>query len=151
LKIWYADSGKLYADLSGYSVQAIAFSPDSTVIAAGTSDEDQNSIRLWDVKTLQVIKSLPSDTGFALDLAFSPDGKWLAGITNDNITQIWDTATGAKIASLCTTWGWNSRAGVAFSPDGKMLVATYDRQAILWDTATWSPTAILGNHLNRIE
>src|SRR5436190_1203028 len=39
-------------------------------------------------------------TGWAIMVAFSPDGKQLATAGNDNLIRIWDPATGRQIREL---------------------------------------------------
>ena len=71
-------------------------------------------------------------------LAYSPDGKLLAGGCEDGTIRLWDTATGTVAATLATK-GTEVRH-VLFSPDGKTLAtgATfgYGSKVELWDVTT---------------
>src|SRR5262249_977226 len=50
---------------------------------------------------------------------FSPDGRRLASVAEDNLARLWDAATGAL---LVTCRGHTSKVlGAAFSPDGARL------------------------------
>jgi WD40 repeat protein len=103
-------------------VTALAFSPDSKVLASG----GDGTVRLWDVATSKTIHILPK-AGFAP--AFSPDGKTLASC-GDRRILLWDVASGKKIATIFA--GFPVHA-VMFSPDGKTLSAIEKNWIVVWD------------------
>ncbi|MFI5960175.1 WD40 repeat domain-containing serine/threonine protein kinase [Cryptosporangium sp. NPDC051539] len=78
-------------------------------------------------------------TGFAGTLnavAYSPNGKLVAGAGSDGKVRLWDTGTGTPAAPAFTghTDGVNA---VAFSPDGRTLAtAGGDRTIRLWNVQT---------------
>jgi len=63
---------------------------------------------------------------------FSPDGKKVVTASGDNTAQIWDVATGERLAFL---QGHEDSVRYAeFSPDGKMVVtASRDHTAKIWE------------------
>src|SRR5262249_60828522 len=72
-----------------------------------------------------------------LEVAFSPDGKRLAGISRD-VIKLWDAEAGRGILTLrgATQRYWDSpfNPRVAFSPDGAQLAGTnWDESFSLWD------------------
>jgi WD40 repeat protein/predicted Ser/Thr protein kinase len=68
-------------------------------------------------------------------LAFSPDGRRVAGACEDGVSRIWDSATGA-LRLECR--GHRSKVlSVAFRPDGQRLVtSSADGTVRQWDPAT---------------
>ncbi len=73
--------------------------------------------------------------GVGSSVAYSPDGRRLAGPSDDNTVKVWDAQTGQE---LLTFKGHTDEAfSVAFSPDGKRLASTaYDKTVKVWDGQT---------------
>ena len=68
-----------------------------------------------------------------ISLAFSPDGKRLAGGKAQKLA-IWDAATGKQLHFLA--WHTGIIESLAFSPDGKTLATgSTDHHIKLWDLA----------------
>ncbi len=111
-------------------IGAIAFNPTGRVLAI--SCDDQNVV-LWDIDTnLELLRiKLPSS---AMNLAFSPDGKTLAGALISGIAMIWSSADGASLHVLGTP-GSNATA-VAFTPNGKILAVCRREGISLWESVT---------------
>ncbi len=77
------DLGRLEGHLE--SVVSISFSPDGRFLATGSYD---HSVRLWDVKKLEEIATIPlKERAYSVD--FSPDGRWLTAGTGDNRVWVW--------------------------------------------------------------
>ena len=67
------------------------------------------------------------------DIAFSPDGEWIATASDDKTGKVWNAATGDLIATM-THESWVN--AVAFSPDGKRVAtASEDKTAKVWNAA----------------
>ena len=100
------------------SVLAVAFSPDSRMLASGSSD---NSARVWSVPEGKPI-ARPLDLHRpVIDIGFSADGKDLA-TWEDNLVRLWTLPKeGASVVYLPMD-GEHSLA--AFSPDGRLAIPT---------------------------
>ena len=130
IKIWDAQTGQFLMKLSGHRwVESITFSLDGQLIASAGGEDD--TVRLWNARTGEVLRTLSATRDRVKSVAFSPDAKWVAAGIHSNYgssAQIWETATG----QLLHTIGDPGGEAVAFSPDGRWL-ATGTR---LWDAGT---------------
>ena len=155
IRLWDATTGKKLTTLSGHAVEnqdpsldthvlALAFSPDGTRLASGSTD---TTVRLWNTATPNDAPiTLREHTGWVNVLTFSPDGKLLASGGTDKTVQLWDVATGEPLTTL--TGHLSGIAALTFSPDGSTLASgSTDGTIRFWDTATGAPlsTRITGH------
>jgi WD40 repeat protein len=78
----------------GKAVYGVAFSPDSTTLAAGSA---AGKVQLWNVGDPRHLarsgRALTGPTNWVNSVAFSPDGRSLAAGSSDGNAWIWDLAT----------------------------------------------------------
>ncbi|MEO6391422.1 MAG: caspase family protein [Pyrinomonadaceae bacterium] len=85
-------------------------------------------------------------TGAVSSIAFSPDGKTLAGASNDDLIKLWDVATGRELRSFA------GNAPIAFRNDGRTLAWISDNTAIkLWDIVSGNELRILSGHTKSVR
>jgi WD40 repeat protein/uncharacterized caspase-like protein len=114
------------------TIIAISFSPDGRYIAAGAEDK---MVKVWEVATGSMVRTLAGHRELVWSVSFSPDGKYIASASQDETAKIWSAETGQCIHTL----KGHTRAvyWVAFSPDGKYLVSgSNDGDIKLWDIKT---------------
>jgi WD40 repeat protein len=76
------------ASLQIHAVGALAMSPDRRFIALARTDH--NYIELWDTASASRRGVLNGHEGAVTDLAFSPDGRFLASGSDDTTILVWD-------------------------------------------------------------
>lgn len=87
------------------------------------------------MQTSQLQRILTGHTDGINDVAFSPDGRLLATVSQDTDIKLWDIATGQAIGTL--TLHAQPINAVAFSPDGRILATGGDDGfIILWNVET---------------
>ncbi|MHB9024511.1 MAG: Ig-like domain-containing protein [Armatimonadota bacterium] len=119
LTLWRRTDGVQLFDFSTPRTYAIAFSADSTMVAAGDND---GHVRIYDTSTGSTLQNLNPQTGTVRGVAFSPDGSLIAVAGNSRAT-IWDVATGSRLLNLSDGTAWqDGAAGVCFSPDASTLL-----------------------------
>jgi mono/diheme cytochrome c family protein len=114
---------------SNDSVFAVAFSPDSRLVAAAGADR---AIRIWEVESGKPLATIEDHADWVLDLAFSPDGKTLASASRDKTSKVFDVE---KKESLVTFPGHAETVyTVGFAPDGKSIATGGgDNQIRIWN------------------
>lgn len=140
-KIWNISTGNLLDILhSEKIVDAITFSPISHILAIAARDMDNNiSVHIWDIENWREITDLTVISSYELnDLAFDPNGLYLASGGEDGIIRIWQTDNWALTTTLR---GGSDIQTVTFSPDGKLLASKSRGALILWRVERWNRVA----------
>jgi WD40 repeat protein len=107
----------------------VAFSPDGQRLVTGGEEQ---TVKVWDVKTAQLIHTLPGHTGDVYCVAVSPDGYWIASAGIDTTIRLWDAETYKPLHKLRGHTG--VICSLAFSPDSRLLVSgSRDRTVRVWD------------------
>ena len=75
----------------------VAFSPDSRLVARGSRD---NRVRLWDVKTGELHRSMAGHTRQVNSVAFSPDGTMLASGDTGGGALLWEQTAPPTLATI---------------------------------------------------
>ncbi|MCC6164853.1 MAG: hypothetical protein IT182_16010 [Acidobacteria bacterium] len=100
-----------------HTVYEVVFSADGTLIVTGSGD---NTVRVWDRKTLSTISVLTGHADRVWSVDISPDGRRIASASSDGTVKIWSVSTGRELVSLRGPTAWRH---VRFSPDGEKLAA----------------------------
>ncbi len=123
VRVWFARSGELLRTIAdGREVGAVQFSDDERLLAVDYEvvKYEKGALKIFDVDSWKVRYDI-ADGPPVWSLAFSPDGRHLAG-GSGLAAYVWDAATG-KLTDISPPFG--DSASPVFSPDGKW-VATAD-------------------------
>ncbi len=127
------------AGFGGQRIKSLAFSPDGQLLAA---TDTSGGFNLWSTATRRPIDTQLSGQSVSNAIAFSPDGDTIA-VGESGEISLWDTDSGSMDDTIEVP-GNGSVGPVAYSPDGKLLVAALpDGRIGLWGADTQRRLGIL--------
>jgi WD40 repeat protein len=123
-------------------ITSVAVSPDGQRALTGSYDE---TIKLWDIASGQLLKSYGAHSSHVASVAFSPDGQSFVSGDEDGTLKVWAIQEGApRLTCPAHELGVTS---VAFSPDGhSALSGGNDNKLKLWDFAQCQPLKTFVGH-----
>ncbi|WP_044552882.1 caspase family protein [Azospirillum lipoferum] len=145
LRLWARDGGEplgvlrvpMEAGDEG-ALYAVALSADGSLAVAagntGASWGDGVTLYLFDVKAQRLKARLPGQPQVLNDLAFSPDGRFVAGAFGGTAgIRVWDSSSFKLVAEDAA---YEARvSALAFAPDGRLATASFDGNVRVYDTA----------------
>jgi WD40 repeat protein len=147
---WDVATGQVLPQLaaSDGKVFSVVVSPDRKLLASARSDTDTTTVSLWDIAKGRKRQTLRFPF-WLFSIAFSPDGRIMAGACRDKTAKLWDAATGYVLRSFAGHT--DAVFSVAFSPDGRTLATGSADQTIkLWDLATGRELRTLQGHSGEV-
>ncbi len=141
----------------GRPLRTAAFSQDGTYLAISGSE-------VWDMASLQLVKSVPEGDSPCTSLLLAAEGKLLVCGSRDEGIYIRDVETGKTVRSFSREFvaGHVSTASLALSADGKLIAAGPGQRAFssgdvgretgihVWDAASGKLRFILRGHEDNV-
>lgn len=129
----------IVAVMSGHTagVRSLRFSQDGKLLLTAGND---NTLRVWDLASGMLRKTLRGHAGQVTSCAVAPDGQQVLTGSYDHQVKIWNIAgyEESRIFQGQVVQGHNDAIlSAVFSPDGRqILTASRDRTARAWDVTT---------------
>lgn len=129
-------------------VYSVTFSPDGYLLVTG---DRTRTARVWQMMTEEKILELKDHAGWVTEVAFSPDGRYLATLAGSQV-RLYDITSGELVRTL--TDDSQQLHSLAWFPDGTRLIAggiNYDQSpyrgiARVWDVSNGQLVFSLEGH-----
>jgi len=153
---WYYLWGQSHADLMTLKAHSAAVfaavpSPDGRLLVTTSRDK---TIKIWDMKTWRLLKTIAKQAHTVTCAAFSPDGKSFVTGCADRTARIWETSTGRELLTITipSVTGHGMVISLCLSPDGKRLATTsWNDEVPIWDIRTGRQLLSLVGHIGRVD
>ncbi len=132
-------------------INQIAFSPDSQIIVAATTNfaQSEGLAEAWSVPNGKRLPPFRGHQRMLHSVAFGPDGRHLATTSYDQTVKIWNVADRKVLHTLDRHRG--PVTGVAFAPSGlRLATAGVDGTVRLWDVATGTLQDTIRGHTSPV-
>jgi WD40 repeat protein len=146
VRLWEVGTWRPVRDVKTRGLDCLAFSPDGKRLA--TAYESMTGVEVHDVETGRLLYT-PVDRkggaglgGHGAYLAWSPDGRRLACVTDRTALRLWDAATGQEALALPASGASYGR--LLFSPDGGRLAWLHGDGLTVWDGTPLPPERLYG-------
>jgi serine/threonine protein kinase/WD40 repeat protein len=118
--------------------RALAFSPEGSRLAIASETGFTPGFALvWELEDDRGIQTLRGLLGPVEKTIISPDGRFVAALSDDWQVAIWDRTAGRLLHVFNPPTGaFADNAALAFDPAGRRLAYAARREAMLWDVET---------------
>ena len=155
-RVWEVETGICLRSLPGHTnlVASVAFTPQTDAAALSKTNfnepllvtaSDDQTLKLWNIRTGECVRSLWGHQSWVQSVSFSPDGQFLVSGSRDQTVKLWDYRTGECLRTL---EGHTHRVkAISIHPQGTMIASASDDQTVkLWDVVTGDCLHTLHGH-----
>jgi WD40 repeat protein len=142
IRLWDTHAWSLVRTLTRHNtylwwIPALSISPDGRLLAS-TDGYIGRTIKLWDLRSGRVIRTLVGPEWQVNAVAFSPDGRLLASGGQDYTLRLWDVPAGTLRRTITRTDFDQIGFGksIAWSPDGHTIASATGKWIVVWDADT---------------
>jgi WD40 repeat protein len=129
------------------AVRTVSCSSGSSLALSGSTD---GTLKLWDVATGKVKRTVEAHSGWVQSVALSGDGTRAVSASSEATLRVWDTASGRLVRTLAGHAA--AVRSVALSTDGELaLSGSSDRTLKLWDTTTGALLETMAGHMGAVR
>lgn len=127
--------------LTGHTapITQVQISPDDSLLISASADK---TIRLWNISTGELIRTIAGHNERVTALSFSPDRESFASASTDRTIKIWSIEGDLRTILQGHT---NEVTTIAYSSTGRLASGSADNTVRLWDLDRKTST-ILGKH-----
>ena len=147
IRLWRLDQERPFYTLVHLDnlIHAVAISLDGQLLASG---DDRGTIKLWSLKTYQLVRTLVGHSGTVSSLVFTPDGTLISG-SHDRTIKLWGASTGGLVRTLTGHTDWVN--AVAINPDGDTLASGGKDGIKLWQISSGELINTLTGHTDWVS
>jgi eukaryotic-like serine/threonine-protein kinase len=133
-------------------IGATASTDGHYLATASMRGPESQPVLLWDLATQKAATLATSFWLRAGSIAFSPDNKWLAFVSQLDGLRLWDVNACSEVTNLPAAYLTEGPLGIAFSPDSRTFAYSENNSGaiVLWDIASRSVTNRLTGHQGHV-
>jgi WD40 repeat protein/tetratricopeptide (TPR) repeat protein len=131
-------------------VTSVAVSSNGELIASGSQD---NTVKVWDARTGQELRTLKGHTNPVTSVVFSSDGGRIVSSSEFGPVKVHDARTGKELLTLTGTYTGTSGtvSSLAVSSDGGcVVIGSQDGTVTVWDARAGKKLLTFKGHPSRV-
>ncbi len=138
VKLWDAATGRLLLDIRVHDLTTgLTFDAAGRRLAISHGPSANNTVEVWELEPGRGTATFGGLIGPVVKAAFSPDGRFLAALSQQWQIAIWDRGKGQLLHVLDAPRGeYTDNATLVFDPKGTRLASAAGKEAKLWDVVT---------------
>jgi WD40 repeat protein len=149
-RIWDVNTGDELLRIGHYAswINNIAFNADDTrLFTVPAVSGNGSQVAVWNIEANDegepIAEWFDMHDGLISDLKLSPDGRFLATISQDGTAKLWDATSDTAVEILTLTGHLSLVEDVTFSPDSLKIATLSGGEVRIWDATAAGPGEVL--------